>query len=280
MRDLTSPVGKVIDMLRLLEYPRANTAFYHESIAVHLYSMEELCFLLESKTYLLDAGWFNENLFLWLEQELKAVELSVKLRTCLRKEKDVFACAALLLAASGIYDERQLKATASLLEHMRGKTVFERKKMRGDLLLEEGNYRAAAYVYMELLDASNDNQMTEELRGNLQHNLGVIYARMFLFAEAAQLFSTAYRLGKKEESRSAYLFAMNFVEDSFDMEDSEMDLNFAVMRSALSHFSEATEDPANQVEQKRLLAAQEGRYAKRESENLRRQWVAEFRSML
>ena len=85
--------------------------------------------------------------------------------------------------------------------------------MRGDLLLEAKKYRQAAYIYMELLEPEYTRQMTEELKGNIMHNLGVAYARLFLFPEAAQMFVQAYHLRRSDETRQAYLYAMNYVGD-------------------------------------------------------------------
>ncbi len=42
-------------MFRLIDKAIVQKPFYHETISVHLYSMEELCFFLETHIYLIDA---------------------------------------------------------------------------------------------------------------------------------------------------------------------------------------------------------------------------------
>ena len=53
-------------MFRLIENRTAANPFYHEAIAVHLYTLDELCYFLKTHMYLIDRDWFGEELFSWL----------------------------------------------------------------------------------------------------------------------------------------------------------------------------------------------------------------------
>ncbi len=224
-------------MLRLLEQKRTEHPFFHEAMGVRLYSLEELVFLLESRMHVIETVRMIAQLFDWTEEELVMPNLAEKLRLCFAREQDAFVCAGLLLSESGVVPLSELKKLSALLTAMRGKTKLERRKMSGDVFLEDGRHRLAAYTYMELLSPEYAGQMTEELQSHLLHNLGVVYARLLLFEEAAKLFAKAYALKKEPASREAYLFAMNFLEDSYSLEEQSMDLNLAVMKEALDKFS-------------------------------------------
>ena len=66
--------------------------------------------------------------------------------------------------------------------------------------MENEKYLSSIYEYKRLLDseeAKNENAM---LVGNIWHNLGVSYARMFLYGKAAEYFDAAYRIGQHEDS--------------------------------------------------------------------------------
>lgn len=267
-------------MLRLLEYQKTSHPFYNENIAIHIYSMEELCYFMEANTYLIDPCWVNEDLFVWLEREFDMAKLASDLRVTLRMKKDVFACAELIFDASGIYAQQDLIQVMGLLEQMRGRTKMERRKMSGDLFLEAGKYRQAAYIYLELLEDEYTIQMTEELKGNIYHNLGVVYAKLFLFQEAAQLFSRAYALQGRQESRDAYLYAMNFIDDSCETDEHAMDLNFSVMRDALSHLTEMEERQEYNIERKAAASAASAFDWKSAQEKLIGRWQREYKDML
>ncbi|MCD7980926.1 MAG: hypothetical protein LUF32_01180 [Clostridiales bacterium] len=267
-------------MLRLIEGNKTEHPFSHENLPVRFYSMEELCYFMETNMYLIDSSWLGEDLFSWLEKELDAGVLAATLRSEWRKSKDIYACAERILSESGYYDEAGLDRIAALLDRMRGKTKMERRKMRGDLFLDAGKYRKAALTYMELLEEEYEIQMTEELRGNIFHNLGVVYARLFLFPEAARMFAKAYALRKTDGSRDAYLYAMNYVDDSCTVEEGGMDLNFNVMRDALNRLTEAADDPENYAERKEASAAASAFDWKAAQEKLLLRWSESYREMV
>ena len=267
-------------MFRLIENRKAANPFYHERISTHLYTIEELCYFLETHTYLIDHDWMGEELFAWLERELQYKELAGKLRQLYRNTKDVFQCAELILRASGSYGEQDLERIHGLLEAIKGKTGMERRKMRGDLLLDEKKYRQAAYIYMELLQPEYARQMTEELRGNIMHNLGVVYARLFLFPEAAKMFAGAYHLRKNDQTRQAYLCAMNYQGEDDSLEEQGMDLNFAAMRDALNYLTEISDRPEYYVERRKASQAAEAFDWKSKQEELVSRWKSEYKNMM
>ncbi len=267
-------------MLRLIEKAIVQKPFYHETISVHLYSMEELCFFLETHIYLIDAIWVGESLFSWIDKELQEPKLAERLRSARRKKEDEFTCVEMILAASGNYSPEDLEEISGLLNQMRGKTKIERRKMSGDLSLSAGKYRQAAYTYMELLGDEYAMHMTEELRGNIYHNLGVVYAHMFLFDEAAQAFSRAYALRKDIRSRDAYLYAINFIEGENPIDEQAMDLNFNVMRDVLAHLAAVTDDPDYYVERKKTSIAADAVDWKTAQADLLADWRREYRKMI
>ncbi len=267
-------------MLRLIEKTKVKKPFYHETIAVHIYSMEELCYFIETHIYLIDPIWVGDALFSWIETELGERRLAENLRQARRKKEDEFSCVELILRASGIYSEEDLGDIVELLGQMRGKTKIERRKMSGDLCLEAGKYRQAAYIYMDLLEEQYVTYMTEELRGNIYHNLGVIYARMFLFDTAAGLFARAYTLRKDIASRDAYLYAMNFSNEDTQIDEGLLDLNLNVMREVLAHLAEVSDETDYYVERKKASIAADAVDWKSAQTDLMRSWAKEYRRMI
>ena len=122
--------------------------------------------------------------------------------------------------------------------------------------------------------------MTEELRGNIMHNLGVVYARLFLFPEAAQMFADAYHLRKNDQTRQAYLCAMNYMGKDDPLEEKGMDLNFTVMRGALDHLTEISDQPEYYMERREASQAADAFDWKSKQEELIRRWRAEYKSMM
>ena len=266
-------------MFILIENKRAQHPFYHEVIGVSLYTLEELAWFIRHHMYLVDASWVGEDLFSWLEKELGQDVLAARVRAELRSSGDAFLCARKILEHCGLYGAEDLAAVDREIPGMQNRTSMERRKFRGDLLFLEGRYRRAAYLYLELLRPENARRMTEELRGDIFHNLGVVYARFFLFEEAAEMFSEAYRLRKKEASRDAYLYAMNFVGETATLDHQHMDLNFSVMRDALQRFGDASENQENAKERRAAASAAAAFDWKNSQEALIRRWREECTKM-
>lgn len=257
----------------------AEHAFFHETLAVHLYTIEELCYYMETNLYLLDRDWIGEPLFQWMKTELGLEELGNRLQALYAQTKDVYACVECIFRDSGYYSEGELEELSAVLASMRGKTPMECRKMRGDRLLAAEKYRQAAYTYLELLQSSYAARMTEELQGNILHNLGVIYARQFLFEEAADCFAFAWKKRKSEKTREAYLYALNFVSDSYPMREEEMGLKFSVMRDAMNHFTEISDDPGHYIERREASEAAEAFDWQSRQTGLLRKWREEYQKV-
>ena len=254
--------------------------FFHDTLSVHLYTMEELCYYMETNLFLLDKEWIGEALFAWISDELELAELTEQLRSVYGKEKDVYGAVELIFRESGIYSKEEISELSGMLHSMRGKTEMECRKIRADRLLAAGRYRKAAYTYMELLKPEYEIRMTEELHGDIFHNLGVSYARMFLFEEAAEMFSRAWKKRKNPASREAYLYALNFLPQSGETEeDQEMELSLNVMREVLDKFGTVREDIDYYRERKEASAAAEAFDWKTHQENLIERWCLEYEKM-
>lgn len=265
---------------RLCENRRAKNPFFHDTMSVHLYTIEELSYYMETNLFLLDKSWISDPLFRWIEEELGRPKLAKELHQLYVRTKNVYDCVALIFRESGYYTKAELERLDGLLESMRGKTAMECRKMRGDHLLAAKKYRQAAYSYLELLQPDYMERMTEELQGNVMHNLGVAYARLFLFEEAAVMFAQAYKKRKSTASREAYLYALNYVPDTFLMEEHELEINFGVMREALGKFTEASDNPDYYYERKAASAAASAFDWKQRQTELLLRWRSEYESMV
>ena len=254
--------------------------FFHETLSVHLYTIEELCYYMETNLFLLDKNFIGEPLFAWLKEELGLVGLSGRLRQIYQKSRDVYVCVEMIFQESGYYSGAELRELSALLERMRGKTEMECRKMRADRLLAAKKYRQAVYTYLELLQPEHTARMTEELQGNLMHNLGVAYARLFLFKEASEMFSEAYRKRKSEVSRRGYLAAQNFLSDTVPVKEQEMEIHFSQMQEALSKFTEAKELPKYCRERKEASEAAAAFDWRQRQTELTERWRLEFQEML
>lgn len=178
----------------------ATVPYYIEGIAWNIYSLEELCYYIEHNTYLLDREFMSEELLQWIGTELKNDKLEDKLREILRMRGGLSEFVFAILIETGYCERETIRQIVNILRGMEQKSDFERSKMRADRLMEHQKYLSSIYEYKRLLEGKEAFKQEKWLIGNVWHNLGTAYARLFLFKEAATCYETAYKWNKNEES--------------------------------------------------------------------------------
>ena len=174
--------------------------YYIEETGINIYSMEELSYYISGNVYLLDHSFMCESLCTWVEKQMHRVELAQKLRENIRTEGKLSDFVFAILQDTAYCTMKEMQEIVFAVRQMEQKSDFERDKIRADQLMEKEKYLEAIYRYKHLLDEADMKETSEVLRGNLWHNLGTAYARLFLFEEAGRCFEKAYALNKQKES--------------------------------------------------------------------------------
>ena len=186
--------------LILCNAPLTAVPYYMDALSVNLYSLEELCYVIQHHSFLLDDEVFDEKLILWLEEEVGEKELAQNLRQAIGKKMGLTVLIECIFQATGYFSYVEQQQILEQIKQAAHKSVFERKKMRADRYAESGRYVSALQEYRAIL------QMTEECRknpvmcGNIWHNQGVIFMRFFLYKEAIECFEIAYKHHMNVES--------------------------------------------------------------------------------
>ena len=184
----------------------AVTPYTIKKSCINIYCVEELCYYIQSNAYFIDDDFFDADLFAWLEEECSLGELSKTLKQKARIDKHVENIVRCLLENIHYCDESEIAETEKLLKANRKMPGKQKLKLRGDYFLMNNQYALAMRTYEELLlrlDDSKDISLT----ASVYHNIAVIYAKMFLFDEAAELFDKAFMLDGDEKHRVCQLAA-------------------------------------------------------------------------
>ena len=183
----------------------AETPYYMESGDVRIYCLEELCFFLRENALLLDQDVMKPELGEWLKQECGLTELALELKRYRKEKKTLNEFVHLIMKSANYCTEQEWKELDRLLEESKNWNSNERVKGRTDYHFQNGKYfyslRAYESLYREIREQDPD------LAAKLLHNLGSVYARLYLFEIAASYYKRAYELGGEEQSLTAYLAA-------------------------------------------------------------------------
>lgn len=176
--------------------------YYIEGADINVYSIEEISYFLYNDIYLVGADFFCEDLFGFIEKNIREPELALRLRSLKEKKAQLSELVLTVLGYVDFYSDKEISKIKGLLEKLDTQDPLERMKARADNYLANGRYRRALTYYENIIAAKPDEAEINDrvFFGNVMHNMGTVYARMFEFNDAAECFKSAYELNDNEES--------------------------------------------------------------------------------
>ncbi|MBQ7677145.1 MAG: hypothetical protein IJT32_02810 [Lachnospiraceae bacterium] len=183
----------------------AATPFYLDELSMNVYSLEELSYYIFHNVYLLNADFMSVDLCNWIGRELGMKELSDGLLELVKENVPLHIFVGRLLHSCGYLTLGEVKDTLAIISVFENKSEAECKKIRADRLMEKNRLVDAIYEYESLIDG--DDNIGDTLLGDIRHNLGSAYAKLFFFTEAAESFEQAYRKNHRRVSLRSMLIA-------------------------------------------------------------------------
>jgi tetratricopeptide (TPR) repeat protein len=191
--------------LILCKRPIAATPYFIDELSLNIYSLEELSYYISHNVYLLNVSFANVDLCRWIGKELDMKELETELLQLLQDNTPLHLFVGHILTACGYLTASEIKQIMEVIATFENKSEAECKKIRGDRLMEKQRIVDAIYEYENILDG--DLEMTKSFEGNVYHNLGTAYCRLFFFREAANCFEKAYLANHNSGSLRSLLYA-------------------------------------------------------------------------
>lgn len=191
----------------------AGMPYFIEGLSLNIYSLEELCYYISKNTFLIEKDFMNEELCTWIEKEADFPKLAIRLREVMHSGGLLSDFVWLILKNVGYCTDAEIEDVMFTIKQMEQKSEFERNKIRADKLLENEKYLCSIYEYKRLLERDDIRNENAIIIGNIWHNLGTAYARLFLFEEAINCYDKAYSYNDKKESLMECLLAYMCMED-------------------------------------------------------------------
>ena len=190
--------------IRLCIGEYASVGYEPEAMGIKVYSLEELVFFIRENAVLLDNGFMDEALGEWLAAECKLQELGEELRKASRKRVTLKAYVGIILEYAGFYSKDINEQIENIIAENSSLSIYEKKKARGDALVQKGYYGKAGREYAKLLQILPEDMTI--LRGEIYHGCGICLAKMFYFKLAGDYFLKAHTLTGKIACYHQYLW--------------------------------------------------------------------------
>ena len=226
--------------LRICRYQTAERPFFLKRISVNIYTMEELCYYIYHNFALIDDTLMNEELFQWIETQIGQPRLAGILRQNVAGGASYRKLASLLLDITDYCSKEQLHSLFTNMDVKNTKPGSQMLKSIGDRLLENHKYAKAIREYNSILHLRTRDPQTNEFLGSVYHNMGVAYARLFLYDQAVKCFAAAYEKNSDPRSREQYLAAVKMGGEPIDTLVGEDEADVGAKLDAL--VKEASED--------------------------------------
>ena len=189
------------------------TPYYIEEASLNVYSLEELSYYMLNNVYLLSTKLMNSELCNWIGRELKRPKLATELLSLVQSNAPLHIFIGHILNANGYASTKEIKDTLAIISTFENKSEAERKKMRADRLMAREKYVDAIYEYETLLSDDVAKNMSRSVEGDVYHNLGCAFSRLFFFDEAIKCFDEAYKRNQKRQSLHCILYAARCMKD-------------------------------------------------------------------
>ncbi|MBQ1194406.1 MAG: tetratricopeptide repeat protein [Lachnospiraceae bacterium] len=165
---------------------------------INIYCIEELCYYIYNNTYMITTDFFTRELIDFLENELGLLSLGQKLKRGIDYNEHFVDLVMHIMNSCNYYNADEKSEFAKNMEQISNKSPAGRVKARADMLLSNKKYSSAIAAYLLILE-KKDISKDEDYCSNIMNNIGIAYANMFEYEEAAGWFEKAYKMLKKED---------------------------------------------------------------------------------
>lgn len=255
---------------------------YVEFLGVHLYSSQELAYVIYNHPLLVLDGFVGDSLLTFLRDELNQGFLALKLERWLKSGENADETLVMILQESDYYSPVEINRFKQQVAGIRRMHPAEYRKLRADELFGLRQYGRAVELYHELLELPGDGYVDDMFQGRIWNNLGACYARMFQLERAFEAFEKAH-IKTGEQQVLERLYDLTLLDERLVLGDRCNSLITQEMTDAWKVRMEEARTAAAGSEQVREL---DGLFArdpvKRQAgaAKLVAQWKQEYRSMV
>lgn len=191
----------------------AKTPYCIPGLEMHVYCMEELCYLLKEKAFLLDQSLMNDELLQWIDAECGRKELARTLYPQVHRKGSLSAFVTVILKDTGFYDSRTVDDVEQVLKLGFGLSRIEKRKSQIDYLVKKKKYTEAVREYDKLLATWKEQEKEGEplpavtCLSAILYNKGAALTGLMLYEKAAGCFLEAWENGGDTDCYKAYLAA-------------------------------------------------------------------------
>ena len=223
-----------------------NTVPYHFGLSgIRIYSLEELCYYIKNHVYAVSLETFGDDLIYWIEKNLGDKLLAKRMREAKKNERSLKEMVRMTLLSIDYDSKEEIREIQKTIEEIELQNPVEAKKVEADNYLRYGKLLEALLTYekVDLMMGENEDMVTIEFKGNVYHNMGIVYARLTNGNAALECFKKAFALNQSERTRDSWLMLLKILgrEEEMLLETNRMLLAPEIVELYQQQLAEAEE---------------------------------------
>lgn len=166
--------------------------YYVENLGIHIYSSQELCYVIYNHLMLVLDGFVDDSLITFIRDELDMGFTALKLERYKKSGENPDDMLILILQECDYYTTLEISKFRSQIQSIRRMKPLEYQKTKADYLFACGQYGKAIASYKKILEDGELKEYGDQFAGRIYNNLASAYARIFQFKRAYQAFQISY----------------------------------------------------------------------------------------
>ncbi|MFC2470341.1 MAG: hypothetical protein ACFNVI_02875 [Lachnoanaerobaculum gingivalis] len=206
--------------LILCEALKVKKPFNIEVLSLNIHSYEELCYIIFENPILVTEGIVSDTLVEFIRDDLNLEVLADNVKRKMSNgtaDEDILVY---IIDSCSLYNNAEKIIFRNAMGKIKKMAVHEVDKQRADYMFYIGKYELAKKYYLEILDM--DTKAENGFIGSVYHNLGVIYANLFLYEEALDALKKSYELTNDDVILMEIYFLKRIFISSYEENDEEM----------------------------------------------------------
>lgn len=256
--------------------------YYISNMSINIYSMEELCYYIYNNIYLIGTDILEPGLITYIGTDLGEPELAGQLEFLMTQNAGLSEIVITVLRYVDYYSEGEIQELKETIDRLDLQNATERLKLRADNFLNNKRYYSAIHNYEIILYGKADRSLPLSFYGDVWHNMGVAYGRMFFYKDAEICFHKAYELNNSEQSLKAARVAgcMEQKVTVDDMEDDE--LTYVTYREIETLMDHVENEPEYSAVKKAFELKNEGKITeyRKAVDDIISAWKTEYRNLM